>query len=113
MIVWYDCTKGTSGRQACEMERSKVGIRSAIWQHGSEAEDGAVTKVVCGPVVCGIERGKVSGHLRRKTMNGQDAGSADYRELRLIKESEKSTVHLVQKKDEDQIYIRKILLGGG
>lgn len=46
-------------------------------------------------------------------MNGQDAGSADYRELRLIKESEKSTVHLVLKKDEDQIYIRKILRGGG
>lgn len=46
-------------------------------------------------------------------MNGQNAGSADYRELRLIKESEKGTVHLVQKKDEDQIYIRKILFGGG
>lgn len=46
-------------------------------------------------------------------MNGQNAESADYRELRLIKESEKGTVHLVQKKDEDQIYIRKILFGGG
>ena len=46
-------------------------------------------------------------------MNGQDAGSADYQELRLIKESEKSTIHLVQKRGEDQIYIRKILRGGG
>lgn len=44
-------------------------------------------------------------------MAGQNAGSADYREIRLIKESEKSTVHLVQKKNEDQRYIRKILRG--
>lgn len=34
-----------------------------------------------------------------------------YEEIRLIKQSEKSTVHLVRKKDDEQIFIQKILKG--
>ncbi len=36
---------------------------------------------------------------------------AEYEEIRLIKQSEKSTVHLVREKDGDQVFIRKILKG--
>lgn len=84
------------------MERSKV--RLFVDRLHVESKEERIVRIISGKTV---------KNMRRKAMNGQDAGSADYRELRLIKESEKSTVHLVQKKDEDQIYIRKILRGGG
>lgn len=35
----------------------------------------------------------------------------EYEEIRLIKQSEKSTVHLVREKDKEQIFVRKILKG--
>lgn len=44
-------------------------------------------------------------------MNSQNMG-AEYQEIRLIRESEKSTVHLVQKSGEDKKYIRKMIRGG-
>ena len=33
---------------------------------------------------------------------------ADYEEVSLVKQSEKSTVHLVREKGKEQLYIRKV-----
>lgn len=35
----------------------------------------------------------------------------EYEEIKLLKQSEKSTVHLVHKKGEEQVFIRKVLKG--
>ncbi len=35
----------------------------------------------------------------------------EYEEIKLIKQSEKSTVHLVREREGEQVYVRKILKG--
>lgn len=44
-------------------------------------------------------------------MTRMDVEIVEYEEVRLIKQSEKSTVHLVRERDKDQLFIRKVLKG--